>query len=35
MAVIAPPIPIDRSPFLKRGLLPVGNFVAARPILGI
>ena len=26
---------IDRSPFLKAGLLPVGNFVAALPIVGI
>jgi len=26
---------IDRSPFLKRGLLPVGNLVAALPIVGI
>lgn len=25
---------IDRSPFLQRGLLPVGNFVAALPIVG-
>ena len=25
---------IDRSPFLKRGLLPVGNFLAALPIVG-
>ncbi|MBX2837158.1 MAG: ABC transporter permease [Gammaproteobacteria bacterium] len=28
-------IMIDRSPFLKRGLLPVGNLVAALPIVGI
>ena len=28
-------IAIDRSPFLMRGLLPVGNFVAALPIVGI
>ncbi len=28
-------IAIDRSPFLKRGLLPVGNFVAALPLVGI
>ena len=28
-------IAIDRSPFLTRGLLPVGNFVAALPIIGI
>ena len=26
---------IDRSDFLKRGLLPVGNFVAALPVIGI
>jgi len=26
---------IDRSPFLQRGLLPVGNFIAALPIIGI
>jgi NitT/TauT family transport system permease protein len=26
---------VDRSPFLKRGLLPIGNFVAALPIIGI
>ena len=26
---------IDRVPFLKRGLLPIGNFVAALPIIGI
>ena len=26
---------IDRSPFLTRGLLPIGNFVAALPIVGI
>ncbi len=26
---------IDRSDFLKRGLLPVGNFVAALPIIGV
>ncbi|MCB2130617.1 MAG: ABC transporter permease [Rhodobacteraceae bacterium] len=28
-------IAIDRSAFLQRGLLPVGNFVAALPIVGI
>ncbi len=28
-------IVIDRSPFLQKGLLPVGNFVAALPIVGI
>jgi NitT/TauT family transport system permease protein len=26
---------IDRSPFLRRGLTPVGNFVSALPIIGI
>lgn len=26
---------IDRSPFLKRGLLPLGNFVAALPVIGV
>ena len=26
---------IDRSPFLKSGLLPLGNFVSALPIVGI
>ena len=26
---------IDRSAFLKRGLLPIGNFVSALPIIGI
>ena len=25
---------IDRSPFLQRGLMPVGNFIAALPIIG-
>ena len=25
---------VDRSPFLQKGLLPVGNFVAALPIIG-
>ncbi|MFT5796227.1 MAG: NitT/TauT family transport system permease protein [Candidatus Azotimanducaceae bacterium] len=28
-------IVIDRYPFLRRGLLPVGNFVAALPIVGM
>ena len=28
-------IAIDRSPFLKRGLLPLGSFVSALPIIGI
>jgi NitT/TauT family transport system permease protein len=26
---------IDRSPFLQRGLLPIGNFVAALPVVGL
>ena len=26
---------VDRSPFLQRGLLPLGNFVSALPIIGI
>jgi NitT/TauT family transport system permease protein len=26
---------VDRSPFLARGLLPIGNFVSALPIVGI
>ena len=26
---------IDRSPFLKRGLMPVGNLVSALPIVGV
>lgn len=34
-AAVATAIAIDRSPFLQRGLLPVGNFVAALPIIGI
>jgi NitT/TauT family transport system permease protein len=28
-------IAVDRSPFLQRGLLPVGNFIAALPIVGL
>jgi len=28
-------IAIDRSPFLQRGLAPVGNFISALPIIGI
>ena len=34
-AAFATAVAIDRSPFLQRGLLPVGNFVAALPIIGI
>jgi NitT/TauT family transport system permease protein len=33
-AAIITAIIIDRSPFLQRGLLPVGNFIAALPIIG-
>jgi len=28
-------IAIDRSPFLKRGLMPIGSFVSALPLVGI
>ena len=28
-------IAIDRSPFLKKGLLPIGSFVSALPLIGI
>ena len=34
-AAVLTAVLIDRSPFLQRGLLPVGNFVAALPIVGI
>ena len=34
-AAVATAIAIDRSPFLQRGLLPIGNFVSALPIVGI
>jgi NitT/TauT family transport system permease protein len=34
-AAVLTAIAIDRFPFLQRGLLPVGNFVAALPIVGI
>ena len=33
-AAFALAILIDRSPFLQKGLLPVGNFIAALPIIG-
>lgn len=33
-AAVLTAIAIDRSPFLQRGLLPIGNFVAALPIVG-
>jgi len=28
-------VAVDRAPFLRRGLLPVGNFVAALPVIGM
>ncbi len=34
-AAFATALAVDRSPFLQRGLLPIGNFVAALPIVGI
>ena len=34
-AAILTAIAIDRSGFLRRGLLPLGNFVAALPVVGI
>ena len=34
-AAFAVAVAIDRVPFLQRGLLPVGNFVAALPIVGL
>ncbi|QYK39986.1 MAG: ABC transporter permease [Paracoccaceae bacterium] len=34
-AAVAVAVLIDRSPFLTRGLLPVGNFVAALPVVGV
>ena len=33
-AAVATAIAIDRSAFMKRGILPVGNFLAALPIVG-
>jgi len=35
LVAFATAIVIDRSQFLTRGLLPIGNFVAALPIVGI
>ncbi|WP_041527729.1 ABC transporter permease [Paracoccus aminophilus] len=35
LAATVTAIAIDRSSFLQRGLLPIGNFVAALPIVGI
>ncbi len=34
-AAILTALAIDRSPFLKRGLLPIGNLAAALPIVGL
>jgi NitT/TauT family transport system permease protein len=34
-AAILVAIAVDRSPFLTEGLLPIGNFVAALPIVGV
>ena len=34
-AAVLTAIAVDRSPFLQKGLLPVGNFVAALPIIGM
>ena len=34
-AAVLTAIAIDRSGFLRRGLLPLGNFVAALPVVGI
>ncbi len=34
-AALATAVLTDRVPFLQRGLLPVGNFVAALPIVGL
>ena len=34
-AAVVVAVLIDRSPFLQRGLLPLGNFVAALPIVGV
>ena len=35
LAGLAFAILVDRSPFLKRGVLPIGNFASALPIVGI
>ncbi len=34
-SAVAIAVAIDRFPFLQRGLLPVGNFAAALPIIGL
>lgn len=35
VAALVTAVLIDRSPFLTQGLLPIGNFVAALPIVGV
>lgn len=35
MAAFVAAIAIDRSPFLRKGLLPIGNFVSALPVVGL
>ena len=35
LAAFATALAVDRFPFLQRGLLPVGNFAAALPIIGM
>lgn len=35
IAAVVVAVVVDRVPFLRRGLLPIGNFVAALPIVGI
>jgi NitT/TauT family transport system permease protein len=35
LAAVVTAVLVDRVPFLKAGLLPIGNFVAALPIVGI
>ncbi|MFN4155209.1 MAG: ABC transporter permease [Paracoccaceae bacterium] len=35
LAAFVTAIAIDRSPFLQKGLLPIGNFVSALPIVGL
>lgn len=34
-AAVATAVAVDRLPFLRRGLLPVGNFASALPIVGM
>jgi NitT/TauT family transport system permease protein len=35
LAGLAVAIAVDRSPFLKAGIMPIGNFMSALPIIGI